>query len=390
MIEYSVRKHFPELPETTGPLSYARNYLEKLIQVPFRIPTLGITETRVFVTLLLIGAELGEEDPKFIKLVKRARDLLKRPWMNQVLNNTVVKEELGNLTDNVQSALILSEQIGTILADGTQGNPRQIKRFLNSLILRRQIANERGFGDEISVSILAKLMLAERFQRRLFDQLAIAISQSPTGKCEELETIETADVNEKMDTNSIGKSPCLEEWLALETVRDWAKISPPLADIDLRPYFFITRDNRGYLGCISVLGPLEEIAKKLMGPQIAVQALAPDIKLLKPIEFEKLFETIRGRIVSADRFDTVPAGVAGLCVLVKAHPALMSSLIELLETLPKEKLGPWVVAGWNELFSGTESESRYNKLLETWSQYFGNKALSAAANGAIKVRKGVH
>ena len=62
MIEYSVRKHFPDLPDTTGPQSYARNYLEKLIQVPFRIPALGDTETRIYVTLLLVGAELGEAD----------------------------------------------------------------------------------------------------------------------------------------------------------------------------------------------------------------------------------------------------------------------------------------------------------------------------------------
>ena len=34
MIEYSVRKHFPDLPDSTGPRDYARNYLEKLIQVP--------------------------------------------------------------------------------------------------------------------------------------------------------------------------------------------------------------------------------------------------------------------------------------------------------------------------------------------------------------------
>src|SRR5579885_2789667 len=38
MIEYAVRKHFPDLPDTTGPMTYSRNYLEKLIQVPFRIP----------------------------------------------------------------------------------------------------------------------------------------------------------------------------------------------------------------------------------------------------------------------------------------------------------------------------------------------------------------
>jgi predicted KAP-like P-loop ATPase len=38
MIEYAVREHFPDLPPSSGPVSYARNYLEKLIQVPFRIP----------------------------------------------------------------------------------------------------------------------------------------------------------------------------------------------------------------------------------------------------------------------------------------------------------------------------------------------------------------
>src|ERR1019366_9004218 len=59
MIEYAVRKHFPDLPDTTGQQTYARKYLEKLIQVPFRIPALGYAETRIYVTLLLVGAELG-------------------------------------------------------------------------------------------------------------------------------------------------------------------------------------------------------------------------------------------------------------------------------------------------------------------------------------------
>jgi hypothetical protein len=39
----------------------SRNYLEKLIQVPFRIPALGLAETRAYVTLLLVQSELGEK-----------------------------------------------------------------------------------------------------------------------------------------------------------------------------------------------------------------------------------------------------------------------------------------------------------------------------------------
>ena len=75
----------------SGPLTYARNYLEKLIQVPFRIPSLGGAETRIYTTLLLIQAEIGEEHEDFVKLLKTARELLKRPWRNPALDRTAVE-----------------------------------------------------------------------------------------------------------------------------------------------------------------------------------------------------------------------------------------------------------------------------------------------------------
>lgn len=95
MIEYAVREHFPDLPATSGPLTYARNYLEKLIQVPFRIPSLGAPETRIYTTLLLIQAEIGETDAAFVKLLAAARDLLKRPWRNPILDRAAVETAMG-------------------------------------------------------------------------------------------------------------------------------------------------------------------------------------------------------------------------------------------------------------------------------------------------------
>ena len=126
MIEYAVRKHFPDLPDTTGPQTYAKNYLEKLIQVPFRIPALGETETRIYVTLLFVGTELGEDAPEFAKLTAAARERLKRPWEGAVLDAATLKTALGGKADRAQNALILSAQIGPILAGGTEGNPRQM------------------------------------------------------------------------------------------------------------------------------------------------------------------------------------------------------------------------------------------------------------------------
>ncbi len=86
--------------------------------------------------------------------------------------------------------LALSDQIGPILAGGARGNPRQIKRFLNGLLLRHQMAEARGFGADVKLPVLAKLMLAERFLPRLFEQIAMTSATHPKGLCESLAPLE--------------------------------------------------------------------------------------------------------------------------------------------------------------------------------------------------------
>ena len=73
---------------------------------------------------------------------------------------------------DLDGTFLLAQQIGPILAEGTKGNPRQVKRFLNSLFIRSAIAKARGFRDSVNQAVLAKLMLAERFQPDFYDHLA--------------------------------------------------------------------------------------------------------------------------------------------------------------------------------------------------------------------------
>src|SRR6185312_10857010 len=109
-----------------------------------------------------------------------------------------IKTALGEKAVSAQNAVTLSDQIGPILASGTQGNPRQIKRFLNSLLLRQRTAEARGFGSEVKLPVLAKLMLAERFMPRLFEQIAYAAAAHSKGLCEGLAMLEAlANEDEK-------------------------------------------------------------------------------------------------------------------------------------------------------------------------------------------------
>ena len=402
MIEYAVRKHFPDLPESTGPRDYARNYLEKLIQVPFRIPALGETETRIYVTLLLAGAEIGEEDADYAKLIAVAREKLKRPWTSGGLDAATVKTALGRQAEKANNALALSDQIGPILASGTRGNPRQIKRFLNTLLLRERIATARGFGDDIKLPVLAKLMLAERFIPRLFEQIAFVAAVHPQGLCEDLGTLEqglaAADGNESQAgagkrQTAAESAPALDnavltEWKSSDTVCNWARLSPKLAGIDLRPYLFVTKDKKDYFGPVSVLGHLAGVVEKLFGGRMTVQSHEAELKQLVQPEAEKVFEAVRTKIMSTGTFDTKPAGVDGLVVLVKAQPGLQSRLMDFLEALPSSKCGPWAVSGWQGVIKDTDCSSRLTKLLGDWSKVTNNAALKASAEAALKDLKG--
>jgi hypothetical protein len=408
MIEYAVRKHFPDLPETTGPRDYARNYLEKLIQIPFRIPALGETETRIYVTLLLAGAELGEDDAGYGELIKAARTRLKRPWESAPLDAATVNTALGANASKAHNALMLSDQICPILASGAKGNPRQIKRFLNTLLLRQKTAEARGFGDEIKLPVLAKLMLAERFLPSLFDQIATVAVTHPKGRCTDLTALEkvgaadganpppspstkAADGKEPKVAAAaavIPESAILTEWKSSQSILAWARVQPPVAEIDLRPYLFATKDKKDYFGPASVLGHLAVVAEKLFGPKLSVQALEPELKQLAQPEAEKLFEAVRTKIMSGDAFDTQPAGIEGMVVLVKAQPSLQGSLIDFLRALPSSRCGPWVLGGWQSALKDADAVARMGRLLDGWSKVTDNQMLKVAAEAAIKTPKG--
>ncbi|MEC4723314.1 Qat anti-phage system ATPase QatA [Noviherbaspirillum sp. CPCC 100848] len=406
MIEYSVRKHFPDLPDTTGPQGYARNYLEKLIQVPIRIPALGETETRIYVTLLLVGAELGESDPAFTALISQARERLKRPWLSGVLDNATVKAALGEKASAANNALALSDQIGPILATGTKGNPRQIKRFLNTLVLRQQTADARGFGDEVKLPVLAKLMLAERFIPRLFDQIASSAAAASDGKCTELIALEAfvrEDVAKKsgskgakvdkteaaaagVDSTPQTETGTLAEWVASPTIVAWAEVETEIGGEDLRPYLFVAKDRKDYFGPASALGHLATVVEQLLGGKFAVQGHDAELARLAAPEAAQVFEAVRARIIASDKLDKEPAGVRGLTVLVRAHPALQANLLDFLDSLPTDKLGPWVCGGWTTVLRDGESLQAFDRLLSKW-QKDGQSVLRATAATVLKSRK---
>ncbi|MDN3219701.1 Qat anti-phage system ATPase QatA [Pseudomonas nunensis] len=399
MIEYAVREHFPDLPQGAGPVTYARNYLEKLIQVPFRIPALGLAETRSYITLLQLESVVKTDDDQLKKLLTAAQKDMLRPWKSSGLDRKALTAAFGDpLPDFVQEALDTSALLARILSEGTRGNPRQIKRFLNSMMLRHAIAEARGFAEDIRRPILAKIMLAERFHPDFYEQLARIASLDADGSVPAIAELEkrtkkskgTASESEEGKGSgklkAVASSGDVHDWEKSDWISNWAAIDPALTGVDLRPYIFVTRDKRSSLMGQVAVSHLEALVDKLMGPalQIRQAATKKDIVALAEVDAENVFDALRDRIIQADEYSNQPKGVPGLIELVKQRPALQKRLVEFVRSLPTPKLGMWAPAPWHESLKDTNAIQGLEGILRGWSQQVENETLQKASKRVLE------
>jgi predicted KAP-like P-loop ATPase len=393
MIEYSVKKHFPDMPIGPAGASYARAYLEKLIQVPFRIPALGDVEIHAYIALTTAEAVLGSESGDFKNLLNMARDKLQKPWEGARLKYSEILKEFPGIAPKVQHSLTLSDQLANVLARGTLGNPRQVKRFLNSLMLREAIAKGRGMQAMIKRPVLAKIMLAERFHSEFYADLCKAANLARDGKVKQLSRLETLQKEE--DSAGQGKTkktaldPAWEKWANDETLCEWAALSPKLEAEDLRPYVFVTRDKKAIFG-LQGGGPLDAMADTLMGPRIQVSSHSAKLKALSESDASQIFDKLRSRILTEDSFEDTtggggPGGFQGIVVLVSEHPELQEQFIRFLEELPVSKLRVWVV-NHGVKFSG-QAEASWKALMTKWGGQTENTTLANATKAVAPARK---
>lgn len=405
MIEYAVRNHFPDLPDDgdiRAGFEYSKRYLEKLIQVPFRIPALGEIESGMYITLLLIGSCLKEDSAEFNKLLTGSVDKMKKPWENLGFTIEQLKEALGETYASVSNEITVSNQIADILAKNTQGNPRKIKRFINMLLLRDKIAEARGFGDSIQIPILAKMMLAEYFFVDEYKKIATLTDDN--GKCDLLHIFETQllepikdaetrdeDVEKpksgRTKTLAVAPKPAknkdLEPWENNADFTAWASSEPLLGEIDLRPYFFASKEKEDFFFDQVKSDQLRILISKLMGGTMNIASANDEIKALSPADARKVFEVLSSKILKNGDIAMMPKGIDGIKALVSHHRDLEPSLIALIETFDCKRVGVWICSGWDKCITNENAKSRLGKYYESLLKE-GNGLVRAALNNTRK------
>lgn len=232
MVERAIKEHYPEIEQDKRQIySPFSDYLEKLIQIPYRLPRLSLNEQYTYILFLLLKSKYPNF---FIAVIKDYNDYKnKEPFGNYDAEK--MRAALGeNKIPDVEALIPIIPMMTRFL----NGSPRQLKRFLNTFDLRMrmvQVANIR----EIDPTVLAKLMLLEynfKYQR-LFESLygMQLLGDGIIDKIGEVE--ECARQKKKLNDKR------WQEWEEDNLVLDWLSLSPSLSGVNLKEYFWIARDS---------------------------------------------------------------------------------------------------------------------------------------------------
>lgn len=134
MIRQAVRSHFKDVALDDDLVT---NYFDKLIQIPIRVPPLGTQDVRAYLMLLFIensGLEPDRQDKIRIAICKQ----LGETWQGKRVDKEFVLSQIGECPPSLRAQIDLADRIAPLMTTAQQiaGNPRLIKRFLNTLFIR--------------------------------------------------------------------------------------------------------------------------------------------------------------------------------------------------------------------------------------------------------------
>ena len=310
------------------------DYLEKLIQVPFSLPRLSRSEIETYITLLFCQREL--KLPGYEKCVQgcveaRAKDRYGAFGFNRV--QAALKPDV--MSDTLQQALTLCAGVAEMVTEGLNGNPRQVKRFLNAFFLRRklsEVAKLEGIRDDV----LFKLMLLEYSAPKRFQEL-FQWQAAAQGFPKQLQQLESEASGEKaVDKGEAPTEALPEAWKQPQLIR-WGRMEPKLSAVDLRDYFWLARDRLG--STLSNLSLVSLHVRRLFNALLGSgrRAAATEAALLDATERDKLHELL---VQHTLRQPTDKKSYDAFHSLMEAGSPSETIYVELLSKVSKKSIPP--------------------------------------------------
>ena len=383
LVKYAVRRRFPEIPGDSTEVG--RDYLEKLIQYPIRIPPLNTIELINYVNLLFsqLHIDVGEFE------IAR-ENILKEKQKNSFdftfdINNA--DKFFHQLTDELKESFQLCSQVVPILSVGLNGNPRQCKRFLNALLIRYNMASSKGI--QLNKRVLAKLMLLEYFKPETFNTFYLL--QTENGgilpNIGTLEKIATGKEVERENGEDVKLTAEQEAYLQDTWLKAWFASTPSLHNENLQPYYYVSRDRLTVAGyTLQRMTPkAQEFYRKLLSEADAVATgVLNGAKGLSEGDASAIFEALAQKVRETGKQSGTNPPLKRMFDLCKQRPELMSQLMGFLEKFPDSDFPPVVVTWLQEITQGTQYRSVAKNLVQKWEGTKQNQLLAKISKSKVK------
>ena len=376
LVRRAARQHFPDMIEADPEVQanypssdLGREYLEKLIQVPVYVPPLSRAEIATYVNLLFAQLHLGKDFPACCAKVRR--EMAASVGTEVVFSLQTAEEFIGKAPgEALAKDLSLAGQVGDVLSASVHGNPRQTKRFLNTLLLRLQMAEARGVY--LDRRLTAKLMLLEYFKPTLFQTLG-AWQAAQGGEPDEIRQLEAWHVQQAgpaaariakisgdagdgvaQEGGTSGDEgeqeaevPLTEEfkpWVAEQWVGAWLALEPPLAGTNLAPYFFFARERTGAISqLVAQLSPAARsvLQQLLVSSEVSHKVAIKRAEDLSQVEAGGVFDSLVRHTSTVGGMEQPNSALAGLLRFVEVRPEFQGQLAAYVRRLPISSIGAW-------------------------------------------------
>ena len=374
MIRNGVKAHFGDVELSEGLVT---SYFDKLIQVPIRVPHLGVAEIKIYIVLLYLEDEIKKgtiKDEVMIAVKDKLNQLLSQAWKKDITKATIEEVFGEDIRSSISAAISMADQLAGILvsADSIKGNPRLIKRFLNALEIRKKVAKFNGMT--LDSGLLIKMLLFERCASSgAFEFLSQQVTKSENGKPSFIDDIEKDLANGKEY-----KAPDIS-WNT-EFIKSWILLSPKLGDVDIRPYLYLSRDRALTFAAydeLSLAGKeiLEALKEIKNGP--ILRDIVERIKTLGETEACLLLNHL-SRIGSSNQWiaDTVCAVIH----ITEAFPTLGKRFASVLGEIPVKSVKPAIIPL-------IKDKDWAKQLLSNWSENSETPAMVKNAIAQQQIRR---
>lgn len=336
MVRHSVSQHFRD-----ADTRHVKDYLDKLIQVPVRVPRLGIAEIRAY--LFMLFANASKVDVTIVEQLRvRLETNLQQSWKERPISIEDALAVLGDQGNELRNSFDVADRMATLLANAplVEGNPRIVKRMLNVVRLRSRVAARREMP--VDEQMVAKFALFERcVEPAAITKMYALINEAPSGKPELMVELEKLRDDPPKFTEA-----CPDEWKkSAPFLLDWFGLNPVLGGLDLRPLAYLSRETTPLRTQSAELSQAAaQAALRLRTIRTLASPAAKDAIQSIPVgEHEGAMRDLIAVLRSHPDWKSKPDAFTGAQLLADANQGAAAELASFLRGLPGQT-SPWLRA----------------------------------------------